>query len=190
MRPVDVKLKVPLALPIAVPAVPVVLISTLPIAVRPPIKLAAPLTPSVPPKAVAPVPTVRVLALVTLVLPLKLTVPLPVLKLPVPVWVRLPLNKPLTADKLPLLSTLARVTPAEFCKANKSALAPGVTPERITATGEVALPAPWANKVLWPAAAPTKLKRPLLVMVFTPTKLPSSYRLELAISRAASNLAM
>ena len=143
-KPDDARLKVPLALPMAVPAVPVVFIKTLPTAVRPPFKLVGPVTPNVPPKVVAPVPTVNVLAPVTLVLPLKLTEPLPVLKLPVPVWVRLPLNKPLTAERLPLLSTLAKATPAESCSTSRSALAPGVAPERITATGDVALPAPWA----------------------------------------------
>ena len=82
--PFEVKAKVPVALPIEVLAVPVVLMVAAPVklvppaTVRPPLSVDKPVTPSVPPKAVAPVPTVRVLAPVTLVLPLKAAVPLTV----------------------------------------------------------------------------------------------------------------
>ena len=146
-------------------------------------------TPSVPPRVVAPVPTVKLLPLVTLVGPLKLTVPLPLLNVPVPDCVILPLKRPLTAVRFPLASILATTLLAEFCNCNKSAPTPGVTPERMIATGEVALADPWANSVLCEAKPPTKLSRPLLLVVPSPTKVPSSYKLALLTSRAVTNLA-
>ena len=90
VKPVDWTLKLPRVLPIAVLAVPVVLIAVVPVAVRPPLMFApalrvvSPATFSVPPRLVAPVPTVKVEVPETLVLPFKDTAPVPVLKLPDP----------------------------------------------------------------------------------------------------------
>lgn len=84
-RPADCKEKVPVELPTEVLAVPVVLMLVVPVTVAPPSKVARPVTPSEPPRVVAPVPTVKLLAPVTLVAPLRLTAPVPVLKVPTPV---------------------------------------------------------------------------------------------------------
>ena len=48
------------------------------------LKVAAPVTPRIPPRVVLPVPTVRLLEPVTDVLPLRLMLPEPVLNVPVP----------------------------------------------------------------------------------------------------------
>ena len=87
----DCKLKLPVVLPTKVFAVPVVLILVVPRMVVPPFKLARPVTPSRPPKLVAPVPTLKLFDPVTLVAPFKLTAPVAVLKLPAPAWAKLPL---------------------------------------------------------------------------------------------------
>lgn len=91
-KPLETKVKVEPALPIVVAAVPLVFMLVAPVAVKPPFKVARPVTPSVPPRVVAPVPTVKVLAPLILVAPLSVTVPVAVLKLPVPDCAKLPLD--------------------------------------------------------------------------------------------------
>ena len=78
-----------------------------------PSNVAVPVTPSVPPRVVAPVPTEKVFAPVTEVFPLRLTSPLPVEKVaPIPDCVKspvnasVPLNVALTADRSPAEVTL------------------------------------------------------------------------------------
>src|SRR5438105_595104 len=51
-----------------------------------PVNVAAPVTPRVPPKVVAPVPTAKVLDPVTEVAPFREIFPVPVLNVPDPVW--------------------------------------------------------------------------------------------------------
>lgn len=84
-KPADCNVNVPVELPTAVLAVPVVLMLVVPITVAPPFKVAKPDTVNVPPKVDAPVPTVKLFAPVTLVAPFKLTAPVPVPNVPTPV---------------------------------------------------------------------------------------------------------
>jgi hypothetical protein len=90
-RPDDVRPKVPVALPMLVLAVPVVLMLVVPVMVAPPLRVDSPVTPRVPPRVVAPVPTVRVLVPLIDVAPLRVTLPVPVEKVPLPLWAKLPL---------------------------------------------------------------------------------------------------
>ena len=61
-----------------------------PLAFTLPVRVEIPVTPKVPPKAVAPVPTLKVLLPLTEVAPLRVSVPVPVETVPVPDWEILP----------------------------------------------------------------------------------------------------
>jgi hypothetical protein len=192
-RPGETKLNVPVAFPIDVLAVPVVLMLVVPVAVSPPLivapllilapplKLLSPVTPSVPPKEVAPVPTVSVLLPVILVAPLSEIAPVPVLSVVAPVCEILPLKFAPTAVRLPLASNLATTVPPEFCSCNRSPPLPGVAPPLITATGVVAEAAACANSGLSVALPLRMLSKPLFVVVPTPMNVLSSYSSEEAL---------
>lgn len=67
----------------------------------PPLKVARPVTPKVPPSVLAPVPTVNVFVPVTEVAPLSEIAPVPVEKVPEPVCEKVP-----EVDRLPVAATL------------------------------------------------------------------------------------
>ena len=89
--------------------------------VRPPLKVPSPVTPSVPPKLVAPVPTVKVLVPLIEVAPFRVTAPVPVEKVPLPVWAMLPPAKVLVP--VPTLKVLVPV----ILRLPPKLLAPAVT---------------------------------------------------------------
>ncbi len=116
------------------------------------LNVAAPVTPSVPPKVVAPVPTVNVFAPVTLVAPLSETAPVPVANVPAPDCATLPekVAFPVTPNvPAKVASPLIETAPVPVAKVPVPAMAK--------------LPDVWSNPVIF-SNAPAFVRREVLLV--------------------------